>query len=136
MAVAIFDTLARDRGLVCEVESAGVSAFLGGLMDPKASAALDEIGIYTGGHQSRQIDREMLEDADLVFVMSPRHMEELRQRFGCLRDKVHLLTAYATGNPGADGIPDPHGQAMIAYRASVRQIFECVERVLDHLASD
>lgn len=133
MAKAIFDALAEDRGLVFETESAGVAALEDAWMDAKAIAALEEIGIYAEGHRARPVNEETLRSADLVLVMSPRHVEELHRLFGGLPREVHVLPDYATGISGSGGVPDPRGHAMVAYRASARQIFECVEGVLDRL---
>lgn len=37
------------------------------------------------------------------------------------------------GAPDGEGIPDPYGQTMTAFRASLRQLLECVERVVERL---
>ncbi len=78
MAEAIFNALAEDRGLDFRAESAGVAALKGKPIAPNASAALEEIGVYAGGHSARQVSAEMLEEADLVLTMTPRHVAELR----------------------------------------------------------
>jgi len=133
MGQTMFDALAEDRGLVFETGSAGVAALDGSSIDPKASAALGEIGFYPKAHRARQVTAPLLEDADLVLAMSPRHIAELHRLSGSLPREVHLLSEYATGIPGLGGVPDPHGHAMFAYRASARQLYEYIERVLDRL---
>ena len=129
MAKAIFDALAADRGLNFGTESAGVSASEGRTMDENARAALEELGIPAENHRSKQVSETLLEEADLVLVMSPRHLRELRHRFGELSRNAHVLTEYATG-PSGSSVPDPHGHTMPAYRASARQLLECVEGVV------
>ena len=75
----------------------------------------------------------MLKEADLVLAMSPRHVAVLRRRFGGLSDRVYTLPEYAVDAPGEEGIPDPYGQTMIAYRASARQLLEYIEGLLKRL---
>lgn len=49
------------------------------------------------------------------------------------RWKVHTLPGYAYGVPDGEGIADPYGQSMSAYRASVRRIFECMDLLVPRL---
>ncbi len=75
----------------------------------------------------------MLEEADLVLVMSPRHVRALRRSFGSLLDKVHPLPEYAAGTSTEEGIPDPYGLTMTAFRASVRQILGYADKVVKRI---
>lgn len=75
----------------------------------------------------------MLEDADLVLAMSPRQATTLHRRFGAPPGKVHALPQYALSAPPEEGIPDPYGHTMTAYRASVRQLLECVDGLVKRL---
>ena len=134
MAAAIFDALAEDRGLSFRAESAGVAALEGNPMAPNALSALEEVGIYPQDQRARQVSGPMLEEANLVLAMSPRHVAALNERFGSLLDdKLHTLPEYSSGVPSEEGIPDPYGHTITAYRASVRQLLGCVERVVERL---
>ncbi len=134
MAAAIFDALAQDRGLPFRAESAGVAAPEGNPMAPNALVALEEVGIYPPDHRARQVSEVMLEEANLVLAMSPRHVATLNRNFKNLSDKkLYTLPEYASGVPSEEGIPDPYGHTITAYRASGRQLLECVERVIERL---
>ncbi len=133
MAEALFDALAEEAGLRWRAESAGVAALTGEDITPNARAALEEVGIYAEGHRARQVTEAMIEGADLVLAMSPRQVAALRREFGGLPSKIHVLPGYATGAPDREGIPDPYGQTMSAFRASLRQLLGCVERVVERL---
>jgi len=133
MAEAIFNALAEERGLLWRAESAGVTALVGEDITPNARAALDEVGIYANEHRARQVSEEMLEEADLVLGMGPRHVATLRRRFGDLSERVYALPEYALGAPPKKGIPDPYGQTMTAFRASVRQLLEYTEALVGRL---
>src|ERR671921_1649042 len=133
MAEAIFNALAEERGLAWRAESVGVAALVGEHITPNARAALDEVGIYANEHRARQVGEEMLEEADLVLGMGPRHVATLRRRFGGLSERVYTLPQYALGAPPEEGIPDPYGQTMTAFRASVRQLLEHIEGLVKRL---
>ena len=130
MAEAIFNALAEERGLAWRAKSAGVAALVGEDITPNARAALDEVGIYANEHRARQVNEAMLEEADLVLAMGPRHVAALRERFGGLSERVYALPQYALGAPPEEGIPDPYGQTMTAFRASVRQLLEYTEALV------
>jgi protein-tyrosine phosphatase len=136
MAEALFNALAEEGGLGYRAESAGVAALVGEDVTPKARAALEEVGIHADSHRARQVNGEMLEEADLVLAMSPRQVAILRRDFGGSSGKVHALPAYAVGAPDEEGVPDPYGQTMTAFRASLRQLLGHVERVVERLGRE
>jgi protein-tyrosine phosphatase len=133
MAAAMFNALAEERGLAYRAESAGVAALVDEDMAPNARAALDEVGIYAGDHRARRVSEGMLEEADLVLTMGPRHVAALRRLGADPKGKVYTLPEYALGASGEEGIPDPYGNTMTAYRASVRQLLGCVEGLMERL---
>ena len=114
MAEAILDARAQDGRLPLRAASAGVAALTGEEMAPNSRAALEEVGIYSGGHRARQV-------------------AVLLQRFGALPDRVYALPEYALGAPPEEGIPDPYGHTMTAFRASVRQLLECVDGLIGRI---
>src|SRR5215211_6100431 len=107
MAEAIFNALAGERGLAWRAESAGVAALVGEDITPNAHAALDEVGIYANEHRARQVGEAMLEEANLVLAMGPRHVAALRERFGDLSERVYALPEYALGAPPRRGNSRP-----------------------------
>lgn len=131
-AAAIFNALAGDRGMDARSESAGVAAREGRRIASETASALEEIGIYAGEHRAAQVSRSMVEDADLVLTMNGRHVERARALLGDLPEYVRVLPEHATGMPGSS-IPDPYGYTMPAHRATVRQLLEYVEIMLDRL---
>ena len=133
MAEAICNALAEKKGLPWQAESAGVAALEWEDMTPNARAALEEVGIYPEGHRARQVSEAMLEEAEIVLVMSPGHVRALRRHSGSLSDEVYTLPEYATGVYSEEGIPDPYGYTMATFRASVRQILGYMEKVVERI---
>ena len=136
MAEAIFNALAEERGLGWRAASAGVAALEGEEITPNARTALDEVGIYAESHRARQVSEAMLEETDLVLVMGPRHVRALSRGFGSLADSIYTLPQYATGTPTEEGIPDPYGHTMTAFRTSVRQLLSYIEKVVERLEQE
>lgn len=132
MAQAIFDALAEDGDLPFRAESAGTAAREGRAIAPNAVAALEEAGIYPGPHRARRVDAAMVEEAELILAMTPQHAATLRRLGGNPAGGIHALPEYAMGIQG-QGIPDPYGLTMAAYRSTLRQLYEHVERVVGRL---
>ena len=134
-AETIFNALAEDKGLSLRAESAGTAALEGRPMAPNAEAALVEAGIYPEPHRARQVSEALLEECELALTMTPRHVEKLGFLYNGFGHKVYALPEYATGIPGKEGISDPYGHTMPAYRNTVQQLYEYVERVTNRLGS-
>lgn len=133
MAEAIFDALVSDAGLPYEARSTGVAALVGEPIAPNAVAALEEVGVYAGEHRARQVNEPMVEEADLVLAMTPKHVAALRRLSGDSSHKIYTLPEYAKGAPSGEGISDPYGLTMSAFRACVRRLFEDLDRVVERL---
>jgi len=132
MAQEIFNALAEDGGLPFRAQSAGTAALEGRPMAENALAALEEVGIYPEPHRARRVSEAMVEVAELVLAMGPQHAATLRRLGGNPPRGIHALPEYAIGVAG-EGIPDPYGLTMAAYRSTLRQLYEYVERVVDRL---
>lgn len=133
MAEAIFNALAEDAKLAVRAESAGVAALEGEPTAPKASEALEEVGIYAEARRARQVSEPMLEEADLVLAMNPRHVAALRRLSEDSSHKIYTLPEYAKGTPSEEAISDPYGLPMSAFRTCVRRLFENLDQVVNRL---
>jgi len=136
MAAAIFGALTEETGLACEPCSAGTAALVGEPIASSARAALEEVGVYPDGHRARQVDGALLEMADLVLAMTPEHAATLRRLSASSRPKVHTLLEYAHNAADSEGIPDPYGQSMTAYRASVRRLLSGISVLVERLTRE
>ena len=137
MAQEIFDALAEDGDLPFRAESAGTAALEGRPMAENAIAVLEEAGIYPRPHSARRVSEQMIGEAELVLAMTPQHAATVRRLGGVpvggTNRGIHTLPEYASGITG-EGIPDPYGLTMAAYRSTFRQLYEHVERVAARLA--
>ncbi|MGP1309644.1 MAG: Sua5/YciO/YrdC/YwlC family protein [Phycisphaerales bacterium] len=134
MAAAIANALARERfgddptEPPVHAESAGTSAMRGGAQTPEGVRALRDLGVPVDGHESRPLTRELIEQADRVFVMTPDHLRAARGLVPDLADRIELL------DPEGEAIPDPIGMDQSVYTQTAERLRDLIARRLDELA--
>ena len=137
MAQGIMRQLLAQAGIEhVTVDSAGVFAIEGMGPTRETQSVLQTIGVDCSAHRARLLSAQMLQAADVVFVMEPFHAEEIQQRFPDTKGKMHLLKPYglASGElAGPPGIPDPIGKPLEVYEVCFTQIREAVERIMKTL---
>jgi protein-tyrosine-phosphatase len=133
MAEALARKIAERRGITdLNVSSAGTNALENIPATDEALLVGMERGVDLTGHRSRQLTPGIISEADLIFVMTPGHLEQVKQMGG--RGKVHVIDEYASG--AADkGISDPYGGDLEAYRKTADALEDEIERVFDRLQS-
>ena len=97
-----------------EVVSAGIAAGRGMPACRSAVEVLAEKGIDVTTHASRPVDRELLENAALIVVMTGSHRENLVHTFPKVREKVFLLKSFDSNGDGGD-VDDPIGSSLDVY---------------------
>jgi protein-tyrosine phosphatase len=133
VAESIFNALAQERGLEWRAESAGLAAIDGSPVPENVEISLEEVGFYAGGHRARKARGRMVEPVDLVLAMTPQQREKLRVLSGIKAEgKLYTLPEYL--GEGENGeVPDPYGYPLQTHRASVRRIYEYMDRLVEHL---
>jgi protein-tyrosine-phosphatase len=116
------------------VGSAGTSAWEGAAASDGALLVAMEHGLDLGGHRARSLSRDLVEEADLILVMSPHHLDRAVVLGG--DGKAHLLTDFASRSGEGRGVLDPFGGDLETYRATFAELREQVGRVFDRLAAD
>ena len=108
MAEALLKDLLQREGLKgIEVSSGGIYALAGEEVPMACRKILARRGIDITGHRGRQLDRSMMEEADLILVMEVRQLDWIRSLISDPERKVFLLGEFAPG--GGDEIADPFG---------------------------
>ena len=76
MAEGFLRALLASRGVTgIEVRSAGTSGWGGSAAVPESVEAAAELGADIAAHLARRVDREMLEEADLIVAMCAEHRD-------------------------------------------------------------
>lgn len=127
--------LRKKTSVTVNVSSAGLSAVLGGVSG-EAVKVMKEKDVDISGHNSRQLTRALIDQADLVLTMKRSHKEQILSMFPYSREKVFTLKEFAGYSEDHD-IEDPYGRGLDAYRACAIDIEEAVckafPRILKYL---
>ncbi len=135
LAEAIARKLTIERGIVdIDVASAGTSAWDGASASDGALLVGLERGLDLNAHRSRQLDRDLVQSADLLLAMGPHHLERIEALGGA--GKGHLLTAYASRGTQTRPVNDPMGGELDVYRATADELEREVLLVLDRVAAE
>jgi protein-tyrosine-phosphatase len=90
-----------------------------------------ERGVDIATHRSRQLHRVLLEQADVVLVMTQGHAEALRLEFPDQADKVFLLSEMKEGQ--RYDIEDPYGRPLDVYQTCVEEIAALIDEGFDSI---
>ena len=131
LAEGLARRIAQRRGLTdVTISSAGLNAWENSPASDGSLLVGMEREVDLTSHRARVLTPEIVSEADLIFVMTPSHSEQVKQMGG--RGKVHVLDAYASGATG-DGISDPYGGDLSAYRETADALELHLEKVFDRL---
>jgi len=123
MAEAIARDLESRRdpdGIENEFLSAGVATFGGAEATAESVRALAELGIEAPGHRSRELTRELIARAEVIFGMTEEHVRTVEAIDPGSAWKVRTL------DPEGEGVPDPIGGSQNLYNDTARRIRELV----------
>jgi protein-tyrosine-phosphatase len=135
MAVAILRRRLGERGVTgWEVSSAGTAPWDGAPASEGSYLICLEHGLDLSGHRARQITTDLVAGADLVFGMSPHHVERVVQLGGA--GKAHLLGEFAGESGDAAEVADPFGGDLEDYRATYDRLVTLIEAALPRLLTD
>ena len=133
MAEALARKIAQRRGIKdLNVSSAGTNAWDNATATDEALLVGMEREVDLTSHRSRKLTPAIVSEADLIFVMTPGHVEQVKQLGG--RGKVHVIDEYASGTPN-QGITDPYGGDLEAYRHTADVLEKELEKLFDRLGN-
>jgi protein-tyrosine-phosphatase len=133
LAEVLARRIAERRGIEdVKISSAGTNAWDNAPASDEALLVGMERQVDLTGHRSRKLTPAIVSEADLIFVMTPAHLEQVKQMGG--RGKAHVLDAYASASAGT-GIDDPYGGDLSVYRETADALEQHLEKVFDRLAS-
>ncbi len=135
LAEAIARRIADDGSLSdLEPASAGTSAWVGASASDGALLVGLERGLDLNAHRSRQLDRDLVQQADLILAMGPHHLERLEALGGA--GKSYLITAYASHGANTRPVNDPMGAELDVYRATADELDRWVRLAIDRLVAE
>jgi protein-tyrosine-phosphatase len=132
LAESLARKIAARRGIAdLNVSSAGTNAWDTAPATDEALLVGMERDIDLTGHRARMLTPAIVSEADLIFVMTPGHLEPVKAMGG--RGKVHVIDEYASGTTN-QGISDPYGGDLEAYRHTADLLEQELEKLFDRLS--
>jgi protein-tyrosine-phosphatase len=107
--------------------SAGLTGDYGMTASPGAVEVLAEDGIDLAPHRSRPLDRESVDAAAVIVVMTAAHREQIRMLYPDVMGRAFLLKSFG---PGCGDVHDPVGLSTGAYRAVRDEITEALPELI------
>jgi len=134
MAEGILKALLADRGVGgVIVSSAGTHGVAGEGAERSTRRVCGRNGIDLSGHVARVLDRDMLEESDLVVVMESEHRDAVCDLCHECVGKTRLLTDFGEGEKMGGFIADPYGLPEWAHEACFKKIEKNVRGLCDAL---
>ena len=102
---------------------------------PASAYAIEEMserGIDIRTHRSRSVDAGLMEEADLVLVMTRNHAEALSVAFPEHAQKVHLLSEMSGQ---AYDVSDPYGGTRLEYAYIAQELEQLIDEGYERIVS-
>ncbi|MGQ9677696.1 MAG: arsenate reductase/protein-tyrosine-phosphatase family protein [bacterium] len=119
-------------GLPVIVSSAGVAAPVGNPATQFTIAVGKELGVDLTSHRARQVDRKMIEEADLILVMEQLQRRLISELVPGAEKKIRLLGGYPEREKE---IADPIGHSIEFYRSVALELKSGTLSVADDIKS-
>lgn len=128
MAEAYLRKRIKEIGKDISVKSAGITPFSGMSPTRETIEIMKEIGVDVSGHKAVTLMREMIDEANIILVMEPRHKYTLVSIDSNCEGKIFYLKEFE-GDFSEGTIPDPIGKTELFYR----NVFETIKRSVEGL---
>lgn len=123
--------LEKERPGAFRVMSAGTAAATGFPATMYAIEAAKVWGVDISNHASQPLTKDLIDRADLIFAMSPSHLEQVLKLRPSAKEKTYLLKNFPDSSPDGEGVADPIGQSLEKYNETFLEIGEYLNK---HLA--
>ena len=123
------EALLQQRAPSAKVSSAGLGAMVGDPADATGKLLADRRDVDMSQHIARQVNRQMIAQADLVLVMDDEHMERLLRKYPDARGKAFKLGKWRDNK----NIVDPYMKSEDFFSLVLDEIDKSVEAWLPHI---
>lgn len=121
------ETASPATGVTTRFASGGIAAMEGAPATPEAVRVLRERGIDLSDHASGPVTPELIEQAEVIYTMTPTHAQAVMQ---AVPDAAHKVFPLSDAEP----VEDPIGQGIDVYRRTADQIERLVRARLATIA--
>ncbi|OQY95880.1 MAG: hypothetical protein B6D41_05610 [Chloroflexi bacterium UTCFX4] len=133
MAAALFRAHARAQGDgdAYRIESAGTWGVDGAPASENAQRIMQQRGLSLTEHRARTVNASLVQEADLIVVMTRSHRDALAAEFPGIRYKLHLMSEL--DNLQYD-ISDPYGRSLQTYEMCASDLNALIEHGYPRIA--
>lgn len=131
MAEAIFNALAERGAVPARAESAGLYALPQSPASEQMRVVAKQRGLSLEEHRARPLNRQMLEEADLVLCMTQSQAEQLGRICPEQQSKIWAIRRYAGGE---GDVSDPFGGSLEVYQRCAEELEPLCAAILKKLA--
>ena len=121
---------------IVTASSAGLSAYTGERATDHVLRLLDSEGVDLRNHYAINVTTEMINEADLVLVMTFAQKCQLLSRFPHADMKTYLLKEFAGKAEAEIDIEDPLGSGLEKYQLVLEEIRDCIKKIIFKLKED
>ena len=135
-AAGFFSKLNEKSALSLSIQTAGIAALDGKKASEQTLALLGRHQIDMNHHQSRKLTSEMVETADVLFVMEKNHRAFILKEYPHAVKKVFMLSDFYPDQrtfPQESDIPDPIGKDDFFYSNVNEMIQLCCASIFGQL---
>ncbi len=139
MAEAMLKKLLQEQGIKdVMVSSAGTAVFYSSGASQNSIEVMNGRGIDLSSHCSRQVDKEMIDEASLILTMTVQHRENVIRLCPNAADKVFTFKEFIYSNEQQldFDIIDPYGGSKSHYEQCFHEIFGLLEQLIEKLKKD
>jgi len=128
-ALMRYELESKELSYQVDVTSAGLVAYPGAKIAENVVMLLREEQIpHDAKRQARQIDKDLVQDADLILTMTADQLQQLMLRFPEVSSRAYLLTSYSGLLPL--DIEDPFGNNPKKYRIVLEEIRSALKKLI------
>jgi protein-tyrosine-phosphatase len=84
-------------------------------------------------HRSQPLTPDVIGRADLIFGMTPDHVDEVLRLSPEARDRTYLFKNFPDQSPDGEGVDDPIGQSLDRYNETFLEIGEYLGKHLPEI---
>lgn len=122
----------KELGVKLQVSSAGLAVYAGEQISENVVMLLQAEQIdHDSQRPAKQLDQELIKDADLILTMTADQLRQVARRFPESSSRVYLLTAYSGLDPV--DIEDPYGKSPEKYRLAMEEIRLALKNLITKL---
>jgi len=114
------------QGITTHIASAGVAAGNGMPATEEAIEVLKGMNINLDNHQSQNLTLSMIDQAEIIYTMTPSHAQAVMTMAPNSVHKVFVLDEHG-------GVPDPIGQSIEVYQQTADRLGELIARRFEEI---